>query len=109
MTVYAPVPKPKKKDVDPHAPKKTDSPEVAQCASGCRSQTIICGREKTIDSHLGRFGDYNRGDRVGVVLLAQIPATHSCVADHLHHCRRRHVFIAEAGDSAGLSARLGEA
>ena len=30
VTVYAPVPKPRKKDVDPHAPKKTDSPEVAQ-------------------------------------------------------------------------------
>ena len=29
VTVYAPVPKSKKKDVDPHAPKKTDTPEVA--------------------------------------------------------------------------------
>ena len=30
VTVYAPVPKPRKKDVDPHAPKKTDSPAVIE-------------------------------------------------------------------------------
>jgi transposase len=30
VTVYAPVPKPKKKDVDPHQPKKTDSEAVAE-------------------------------------------------------------------------------
>ena len=30
VTVYAPVPKPKKKDVDPHQPKKTDSAAVKE-------------------------------------------------------------------------------
>jgi len=29
-TLYAPVPKPKKKEADPHAPKKTDTPAVAE-------------------------------------------------------------------------------
>jgi transposase len=30
VTLYAPVPKPRKKDVDPHQPKKTDSEAIAQ-------------------------------------------------------------------------------
>jgi transposase len=53
VTVYAPVPKPRKKDVDPHEPKKTDSPAVGEWRERMGTEpakTIYKERASTVET-----------------------------------------------------------
>jgi transposase len=53
VTLYMPVPKPRKKGADPHEPKKTDSPAVAEWRQRMKTEeakTIYKGRAATIET-----------------------------------------------------------
>jgi transposase len=59
--VYAPVPKPKKKDTDPHLPKKTDAPEVAdwrQRMGTEQAKAIYKERASTVETVNGECKTY---------------------------------------------------